>query len=252
MDPHDPRFTEAPNPTRPALHDLMAAGDQPRLDNYDWRRIFTEQMQYRGATGSQIGDAWALVEAHCAESGERAEQGFGDPTDYADQLAGPPRLWRGFRDSMLPTVLAGFGLSMLLCLPWTATGQPMPVSWGTLVRFAAFALFGLAATALYIRARGRTGLRVAGFMALMFCWQMAMTALGSWGTAAFTAPAWSLWLLAAVVSVIASWALVRQVRNHVVDPRGIVEPTTNWWWSVAPFIFPLVAAGILAVRALAH
>jgi len=61
----------------------------PHIDKR-WRDDFIIAMRMQDATGEQIGDALATVDAHCAESGESAEGAFGDPTDYATTLVLEP------------------------------------------------------------------------------------------------------------------------------------------------------------------
>ncbi|GAA1389001.1 hypothetical protein GCM10009599_03090 [Luteococcus peritonei] len=239
MDPHEVSRLDA----------LMESGEA--MDNHDWHRVFVEQMRYRGAGGTAIGEAWAEVESHCAESGQRAVHAFGDPTDYADQLAGPARLWPAFRHQMLAVALGSIALACVALLPWTLA-RPAVISWGTLAQVLAFLLFGLVTTAVYLWSRSSTGRRVAGFMAAMAVWQLSMPALRSWDATAFTASAWQLWLLAALLVAGATWATVRQVGNHVVDPRGADDPAARWWLRVAPWLVPALALGILLVRAIAH
>ena len=56
----------------------------------DWREDYIIAMRTQDASGEQIGDALATVDAHCAESGESAEEAFGDPTTYATTLVPEP------------------------------------------------------------------------------------------------------------------------------------------------------------------
>lgn len=51
-----------------------------------WRDDFVLALRLRGVTGAQIGDALAHVESYCAESGETADESFGDAGEYARSL----------------------------------------------------------------------------------------------------------------------------------------------------------------------
>ena len=99
----------------------------------DWREDFIIAMRTQDASGEQIGDALATVDAHCAESGESAEEAFGDPTTYATTLVPEPAAGSGFGASFLVGVL--MGLLGLLIVPravddWV-TRTPFTVTIGT-------------------------------------------------------------------------------------------------------------------------
>ncbi len=51
-----------------------------------WRDAFVLELRVQGASGSTIADALVEVETHCADSGQRAEEAFGQPADYARAL----------------------------------------------------------------------------------------------------------------------------------------------------------------------
>lgn len=51
-----------------------------------WAATFTMELNIRQAAGEEIGAALAEVDSHCAESGESAQEAFGDPIEYASQL----------------------------------------------------------------------------------------------------------------------------------------------------------------------
>lgn len=54
-----------------------------------WREAFVLELRLQGASGSTIADALVEVETHCADSGQRAEEAFGQPADYARALELP-------------------------------------------------------------------------------------------------------------------------------------------------------------------
>lgn len=79
-----------------------------------WVEAFLLELRLRGVDGRRIGAALAEVEAHCAESGESAQESFGDPTAYAVELAPVDGVVRDWRVELIPS---GAGLTgMLLTL----------------------------------------------------------------------------------------------------------------------------------------
>ena len=103
-----------------------------------WRDDFIIAMRTQDASGEQIGDALATVDAHCAESGESAEEAFGDPKAYATTLVPEPVAGSGLGASFLVGVL--MGLLGLLIVPravddWV-TGSSFAVTIGDAVALA--------------------------------------------------------------------------------------------------------------------
>lgn len=56
-------------------------------DNKKWCDDFVIELRLAEVPGGVIGDRLAEVETHCAESGESAQEAFGDPLAYARTLA---------------------------------------------------------------------------------------------------------------------------------------------------------------------
>lgn len=54
-----------------------------------WVNDVTLGLRSRGASGASIGDALAVAEAHCADSGETPDSSFGDPLEYAASVSLP-------------------------------------------------------------------------------------------------------------------------------------------------------------------
>lgn len=52
-----------------------------------WRDDFVVGLQLRDVEPEVIADQLKLVQTHCAESGEAAQEAFGDPTAYAQVVA---------------------------------------------------------------------------------------------------------------------------------------------------------------------
>ncbi|HHU10606.1 MAG TPA: hypothetical protein GXZ60_11415 [Intrasporangiaceae bacterium] len=58
----------------------------PHLDK-DWRDRFIIEARLQGVDGSAIGDALVTADTHVQESGESAQEAFGDPKQYARDTA---------------------------------------------------------------------------------------------------------------------------------------------------------------------
>lgn len=79
-----------------------------------WAEAFLVELRLRGVDGRRIGAALAEVEAHCAESGETAQQAFGDPTEYAGELAPDGTVSLDWRGELVPSVLGLSGMMLTL------------------------------------------------------------------------------------------------------------------------------------------
>lgn len=58
----------------------------PHIDK-DWRDRFIIEARLQGVDGTAIGDALVTADTHVQESGESAQEAFGDPTQYARDTA---------------------------------------------------------------------------------------------------------------------------------------------------------------------
>ncbi|MDP2710698.1 MAG: hypothetical protein Q8O56_05730 [Solirubrobacteraceae bacterium] len=54
-------------------------------NSYETRLVLA--LRHRDVSGGRIGEVLAEVQSHLAESGERADDAFGSPEDYADRVA---------------------------------------------------------------------------------------------------------------------------------------------------------------------
>ena len=57
----------------------------PHVDQR-WAETFIVELRLVDVTGARIGEALSEVESHCGESGQGADQAFGDPVAYARTL----------------------------------------------------------------------------------------------------------------------------------------------------------------------
>ncbi|MEO3745465.1 hypothetical protein [Plantactinospora sp. B5E13] len=62
----------------------------------DWRKTFEAEARRHGLPGREIGDALAEVRTYCADTGDDPAEAFGDPAEYAAEVA---RGWRPVDDS---------------------------------------------------------------------------------------------------------------------------------------------------------
>lgn len=80
--------TQQPRPTRgrhgPAHRDPVDLA--PSVERA-WADAFVVEQRLLGVPGTRIGDALVTVESHVVDSGQSAREAFGDPQDYARQLA---------------------------------------------------------------------------------------------------------------------------------------------------------------------
>jgi len=126
------RRTPSPRSTRHSLEREVAPHVEP-----EWAEAMLLELRGRGIAGPRIGAALAEVDSHCAESGQTAEESFGDPAAYARRLELPAEddvSPRALIRSAVPTLVQVLG--MLLLLPSFAAWREdtaMEVTAGMLV-----------------------------------------------------------------------------------------------------------------------
>lgn len=219
-----------------------------------WKNLFVDEMRRRGASGREVGEAWATIEAHCTETGQGATEAFGDPVDYAAALARQPRNPLHLAPPMLAILLAVLASMMCLELPWRWGSQPVRVGAGSIAMPFGMLLFlaaFLSAQRLQYRRRGW------GFLlwfVIFMVWNPIHQELHDWLTPVFTAPAWSLWLLCLATAAAGVLFTRRAIRDRIIDPvTGTTWAMTPLWaWRVLAACPLLVPAFILAMRALSE
>ena len=89
----------------------------PSVDKV-WRDAFMVELRLLSVPGERIGDALLTVEAHVAESGERAEDAFGDAQVYAREIARATgdagRGWAVSTTTVVGTLLGLLGMLVTL------------------------------------------------------------------------------------------------------------------------------------------
>ena len=98
-----------------------------------WANDFVLEQRLRGVPGTEIGDALATIESHLVDSGQSAQEAFGDARAYAAELA---QARGAVADSITPqTVVASVcGIVGMLTTvyafgPWLA-GEPATITVG--------------------------------------------------------------------------------------------------------------------------
>lgn len=56
------------------------------MNDLQWRDRFVTELRMMEVAGSRVGDELKIVQDHLAESGETAEEAFGDPAEYVSNL----------------------------------------------------------------------------------------------------------------------------------------------------------------------
>lgn len=225
----------------------------PHIDKR-WRDDFTVAMRMQDASGEQIGDALATVDAHCAESGESAEEAFGDPTDYATTLVPGTAPGAGYGASFLVGVL--MGLLGLLVVPravddW-ATGTQFAVTIGDIVALAVVlslsgGVMALPRRALPWLAKAKYSVFAVLGVALMAVLVLAMLFL----TDVMAELDWRI-ALAVGIGLLAGGAVSTwrdlSTPDPVVDPRSPQPPRRRTQWRTA-LMFPILTVLILLIDA---
>ncbi|WP_448070842.1 hypothetical protein [Georgenia yuyongxinii] len=98
-----------------------------------WENDFVLELRLLDVDGRLIGDALEQVRAHCAQSGESAEEAFGEPGAYARRLEMPTEPAR-LAGVLAPSLvgLAGMFVTLAAVQAWDQ-GEPFTLTVGLLV-----------------------------------------------------------------------------------------------------------------------
>lgn len=214
---------------------------QPSVSPVDetWAGQFTDEMRLRGASGAEIGDALAVVETHCRESGEKADDAFGRPRAYAASLhpQSPTHVWNSAIHNGLATSAGLIG--------WAVADRqavhpstPLNPSWSDVV-IAGLVLVAFPTLPALVRHRSRAW-NVAAWIALPLVAIIASATLGNHPTGVRVPPAVG-WSFSTVLAVVSSYSLWRVGRDQVKEPDA--EPSSWIRTGVVPLI-PLLAVGL--------
>lgn len=193
-----------------------------------WYDDFLLELRLRDIKGPAIGDAIAEVEAHCADSGERPGDAFGDPRAYAASLEFAPSEREtldaaAWIKALAPAVagVVAFVLTGAVVRALQA-GITVGVSWGALAGVA----FLVVATTLLVRFAASL-LRRSWAMALFGGAAVMVGVLlpALWRTTAFRMPWWLGLVLLVGLLAFHVVALLRQGTQPdlAIDPRTGAE-----------------------------
>lgn len=229
----------------------MADITTPHIDKH-WRDNFMVAMRMQDASGERIGDALATVDAHCAESGESAQEGFGDPTHYATTLVPETATRSGLGASFIVGAL--MGLLGLLIVPravddWV-TGVQFTVTLGDILALAV--VLGLTGTVMALPRRVLPWLAKARYsvMGLLGAVVMAVLVLAMLLLTNVVGELdWRVALVAGIVLLVASVTLTCRdlaTADPVADPRSPGAPPRGTQWLTA-LMFPILTLLVLGI-----
>ena len=121
----------------------------PHVDK-KWRGRFILELRMLDIEGNRIGAALSEVESHCSESGQSAQEAFGDPVEYACSLHLPANGHESTRSllrSSAPSLLQVLGMVLLTSsfADWLR-GQQFEITTGILVNGSVVLLASVAIT----------------------------------------------------------------------------------------------------------
>lgn len=221
----------------------------------EWHDAFIAHARLRRVPGARIGEALAEVDTHCADSGERPADTFGDPVAYAEALASEfPPVPAGMRHLWAVAFMALTTLSGVLCLlvgldgfrrglnGSIHTGQLAAVVAGTLA-------IVVARSGALRRWRWRVGWPLFILAALGIGAMIYVLALV--GFVVFIETVWGLFAAGLFLLALGWWpfAWLRRGAGRIVDPRtGTAEPPGPSRLRMATVRWSL-PAGLFAVAA---
>lgn len=226
-----------------------------QLTDKQWLDEMVIELRLREISGTAIGDAAAAVEAHCAESGERPAEAFGDPREYARALDFAPSQIsdtsaQGWAKVLGPIAAGMVAINLVPGIVRALFGHStVAISWGELAGLAVLALVvGLSIRYLHALLHNKvTGILFFGGAVAA----MAMLPILLPGTA------WTLPVVVAVAltiaCLVASVLGLRWQRHALDDP--IIDPRTRQRTSpllsiLTIWLFPIVAAATGLITAI--
>ena len=220
--------------------------------NDKWLEEMTLELRLQNVPGVVIGDARASVEAHCADSGESAQEAFGDPREYARSLSvsSPknPTVVKPRLGLVLP-IAAGITGAFLVPPIVRALHEGAAnasVSWGVI---ASLALLGVLVWLAMKMLRPMIENWLVGVVFL----GGGVVALGVLPrlvpTVAFSLPVWVMAIISAVlliVSVMGQRAVAKKWDDPIIDPRtptqvpAALGRATQWLFVIVALALGLI------------
>lgn len=228
-----------------------------------WVEAMLLELRLQGVSGERIGAALAEVEAHVVDSGQSAQEAFGDPVEYARSLGLPPEPEQSKAATLkgsVPTLIQLFGL--------VAVTAAMP--WGDgAVGITATLLAGLVVTALVpvlVVALGDRLLRaivehpVVVFGVTMLCLGALVTGLVAAGRLGFDQtlfelPRPAMLGIGLLALALGTWAAIRSdattpdLVSSPVPGSALPRPgVRHWAWAALPIpVVTVLLASLLAL-----
>jgi hypothetical protein len=128
---------------KPSRRYALARGLAPHVDEA-WADSLLLELRLLGVAGDRIGEAVSEVESHCTESGQSAQEAFGDPVEYAQSLqpqTAAHSSTQAIARSVTTILVQVLGMSLLTWSfeDWIG-GQQLELSVGHLVSTTAYLL----------------------------------------------------------------------------------------------------------------
>ena len=222
----------------------------PDVRDEDWFVRLRSELQTRGVPGRTIGEVTAEVDEHLRDSGERAEDAFGDPVDYAASLFPRTHATRVVMRVLLP-LFAGMGAFVCSCwLPLSFTGHATG-RWGHVIALVPWLV--AAVPMVWTWSRLKTPWR--RFL-VYFVLYMLASGVGNWlrdtpaGLRTFTLDARIGWVLMFLGNAWVVLASRRGVHNRIIDPRTGLDRHAfpGWVWATVPWLVPAACAFVVLIR----
>lgn len=225
----------------------------------DWVEAMLLELRLQGVSGERIGAALAEVEAHVVDSGQNAQEAFGDPVAYARSLDLPPEPEQSRTATLkgvVPTLIQLFGLvAVVACVPWRA--EAVGVTTTLLTGLVVVALLPVVMVALGDRVlRAIVDHPVVVFGVTLLCLGAVAAGLVVAGRLGldqtlFGVPRPAMVLIGLIALAIGTWMAIRSdatepdVVSSPVPGSGLPRPgVRHWAWMALPIP---VAALFLAV-----
>lgn len=213
----------------------MTTNVPPQVRDEDWFARFKRELELRGATGREIGEAAASVDEYCRDAGVRAPDAFGDPVAYAASLRGTG-LHLGRMALTLAAVIAGlwaFLLSLWIPIEPSRTG-----TLGARPLLLQVAMMIACTIGILLWPRAAQKGRVVIFFVLFMAAQLGANLLADaapngWG---ITLRGWQWALVVSALAPAGAWGIRASIANRVIDPRRSPTPQLDRWRSWAPWL----------------
>ncbi len=219
-----------------------------------WSEAFILAARLRGVLGTVIGDALAEVDAHVVDSGQSAEEAFGDPKAYAHHFPADAAAGTGSAKVILPPALQVFGMLAVLQAVWPLRhGDGVQLTVGLLVMAALLvAAFVTLATWPTPILRVATSRPVVGAACAAAFFAACIGACFIPGTLATVSGWWVLGVGVALLAIGVMLGIERAVRgvdaDPVVRPKEVTKPANLLGVMAPSLIVPAVTAVLAAIQ----